>query len=72
MTFAVMADRYQYKCDCPRIPSWFSVASTQMRDSTGIHLKLDDLLRAETDARSNLVSLEKLPDAKFAELMRGV
>lgn len=46
----------------------FLLQSSQMRDSTAIHLKLDELLRAVTDARTNLVSLEELPDEKLQSL----
>jgi low affinity Fe/Cu permease len=46
----------------------FLLQSTQMRDSAAIHLKLNELLRAVTDARNELVSLEKLPDAELATL----
>jgi len=42
--------------------------STRMRDSTAIHLKLDELLRSVSDARNSLVSLEKLPDDRLQSL----
>lgn len=47
----------------------FLLQNTQMRDSTAIHLKLNELLRAVTDARTELVALEKMPDAHL-ELLR--
>lgn len=46
----------------------FLLQSTQMRDSTAIHLKLDELLRSVSDARNNLVSLETLPDDQLQSL----
>ena len=46
----------------------FLLQNTQMRDSTAIHLKLNELLRAVQEARTGLVNLETLPDAKIEEL----
>ena len=46
----------------------FLLQSTQARDSRALHLKLDELLRSVRDARTGLVSLERLPDAHLAEL----
>ena len=46
----------------------FLLQNTQMRDSTAIHLKLNELLRAVTEARTGFVSLEKLSDAQLASL----
>jgi low affinity Fe/Cu permease len=46
----------------------FLLQSTQMRDSTALHLKLDELLRAVQGARTALVGLEKLPDEALHEL----
>ena len=46
----------------------FLLQSTQMRDSTAIHLKMNELLRAVGDARNNLVALEKMPDAQLQVL----
>ena len=46
----------------------FLLQSTQMRDSTAIHLKLNELLRAVGDARNDLVALEKMPDAQLQVL----
>jgi low affinity Fe/Cu permease len=46
----------------------FLLQNTQMRDSTAIHLKLDELLRALGDARTSFAKLEKLPDAELEKL----
>jgi low affinity Fe/Cu permease len=40
----------------------FLIQATQNRDSKAIHLKLDELLRAITKARTGLVSLEDMDD----------
>ncbi len=45
----------------------FLIQNTQNRDSKAIHIKLDELLRAITGARTNLVDLE---DATEEELER--
>ncbi len=46
----------------------FLIQNTQNRDSRAMHLKLDELLRAVTEARTSLVNLEQLPDAELQEL----
>jgi len=46
----------------------FLVQATQNRDSEAIHLKLDELLRAVSDARSSLIDVESLPEYKLEEL----
>ena len=46
----------------------FLLQNTQARDSTAIHLKLNELLRAVGAARNTLVSLEKLPDEQLQHL----
>jgi low affinity Fe/Cu permease len=46
----------------------FMIQNTQNRDSKAIHLKLDELLRAVTAARTRLVDLEDLPDEELARL----
>ena len=46
----------------------FLIQNTQNRDAKAIHLKLDELLRAVESARTDLVDIEDLPDAKLAEL----
>jgi low affinity Fe/Cu permease len=46
----------------------FLIQNTQNRDSTAIHLKLDELLRAHESARTGLVDLEDLSDAELQRL----
>jgi low affinity Fe/Cu permease len=48
----------------------FLIQNTQNRDAQAIHLKLDELLRAVTEARTSLVNLEDLPDDKLEELQK--
>lgn len=46
----------------------FLIQATQNRNSKAIQLKLDELLRAITKARTDLVGLEHLPEAEIQEL----
>jgi low affinity Fe/Cu permease len=46
----------------------FLIQNTQNRDSTAIHLKLDELLRAQEAARNSLVDLENLSDEELKRL----
>ena len=46
----------------------FLIQNTQNRDARAIHLKLDELLRAVTEARTRLVSLEDLSDQELDRL----
>ena len=46
----------------------FLIQNTQNRDAKAIHLKLDELLRAEEAARTGLVGLERLTDEELARL----
>jgi low affinity Fe/Cu permease len=43
----------------------FLIQNTQNRDAKALHLKMDELLRAVTAARTRLVSLEDLSDAEL-------
>src|SRR3954453_2407303 len=40
----------------------FLIQNTQNRDATAMHLKLDELLRAQQEARTSLATLEEMPD----------
>lgn len=42
----------------------FLLQNTQMRDSRAINLKLNELLRAVTEARTGMVGVEELSDAR--------
>ena len=46
----------------------FLIQNTQNRDAAAIHLKLDELLRAVREARTNLVDLEDRSDEDLVEL----
>jgi low affinity Fe/Cu permease len=46
----------------------FLIQSTQNRDASAIHLKLDELLRATKSARNDLVALEQLSDTELKGL----
>ncbi len=46
----------------------FLIQSTQNRDAEAIQLKLDELIRAVTEARTSLVDLEDLSDEELERL----
>jgi low affinity Fe/Cu permease len=46
----------------------FLLQNTQIRDSTALHIKLNELLRAVQEARTELVEVESMPDEKIQEL----
>ncbi|MEO8842195.1 MAG: low affinity iron permease family protein [Kofleriaceae bacterium] len=46
----------------------FLIQNTQNHDSRALHLKLDELIRAVTEARTNLVDLEELPEVDLRRL----
>ncbi len=46
----------------------FLIQNTQNRDAKAIHLKLDELIRAVSSARTGLVDLEHLSDKELARL----
>ena len=46
----------------------FLIQNTQNRDAKGVHLKLDELIRALKDARNELVDLEDLSDEELKKL----
>jgi low affinity Fe/Cu permease len=57
----------------------FLIQNTQNRDSRALHLKLDELLRGVTEARTGLVNLEDMPEdelerlaTEFKRLKRGL
>src|SRR3954462_6835737 len=43
----------------------FLIQNTQNRDAKGIHLKLDELIKATTGARNSMIDLDKLSDEKL-------
>lgn len=46
----------------------FLIQSTQNRDSRAIHLKLDELIRANSHARNHLIDLQNLSDQELNAL----
>ena len=46
----------------------FLIQGAQNRDSRAVHLKLDELLRAVTEARTSMVDLEALTDQELDRL----
>ena len=46
----------------------FLIQNTQNRDAKVIQLKLDELLRAVKEARTDLVNLDELPDSELEKL----
>jgi low affinity Fe/Cu permease len=46
----------------------FLIQSTQNRDSKALHLKLDELIRANAGARNHLVDLESLSEEELERL----
>jgi low affinity Fe/Cu permease len=48
----------------------FLIQNTQNRDAHAIHLKLDELIRANTHARNSLLALESMSDDELHALQR--
>lgn len=46
----------------------FLIQNTQNRDAQAIQLKLDELLRALSEARTSMVNLEQFSDEELAQL----
>ena len=46
----------------------FLIQSSQNRDAIGLHLKLDELIRATDAARNSMIDLDKLTDKQLEEL----
>lgn len=46
----------------------FLIQNTQNRDAHAVHLKLDELIRANKNARNSLLGLESMSDAELARL----
>jgi len=46
----------------------FLIQNTQNRDATAIHLKLDELIKGVSGARTHLVNLEELSDEELTAL----
>ena len=48
----------------------FLIQNTQNRDAHAIHLKLDELIRANKNARNKLLALESMSDSELVGLQR--
>ena len=48
----------------------FLIQNTQNRDAKAIHLKLDELIKGVSGARTSLVNLEQLSDADLERLQK--
>ena len=48
----------------------FLIQNTQNRDSHALHLKLDELIRANKNARNKLLALENMSDEELVTLQR--
>jgi low affinity Fe/Cu permease len=48
----------------------FLIQNTQNRDSHALHLKLDELIRANKNARNKLLALEDMSDEELVKLQR--
>src|SRR5580700_206903 len=48
----------------------FLIQNTQNRDAHAVHLKLDELIRANKNARNSLLGLESMSDAELARIQR--
>jgi low affinity Fe/Cu permease len=48
----------------------FLIQNTQNRDSKALHLKLDELIRAISNARNGLIDSEDLSDAELSRIER--
>jgi low affinity Fe/Cu permease len=50
----------------------FLIQNTQNRDGAAIQAKLDELLRAVSDARNDFIGIEHLTEAELQEILAGV
>jgi low affinity Fe/Cu permease len=50
----------------------FLLQYTQNRDTLALHAKVDELIRANADARNELLGIEKLPAEKVAVLTKAM
>jgi low affinity Fe/Cu permease len=48
----------------------FLIQNTQNRDAHAVHLKLDELIRANKNARNSLVALEDMSDDELEKLQK--
>ena len=48
----------------------FLIQSTQSRDTRALHLKLDELIRVNKEARNSLLNLEDMSEAEIAQVKK--
>lgn len=48
----------------------FLIQNTQNRDTKALHLKIDELIRAQSHARNRLIRLEEMSDAELESLQQ--
>ena len=48
----------------------FIIQNSQNRDAKAVHLKLDELIRAQREARNHLIDLEELSDDELNRLQK--
>ena len=48
----------------------FLIQNTQNRDAKAMHLKLDELIRSNSEARNSLIDLEDLNDMQIQEIQQ--
>ena len=48
----------------------FLIQNTQNRDAHAIHLKLDELIKAQTEARDQLIDVEDMTDEQLETLQK--
>lgn len=48
----------------------FLIQNTQNRDAHAIHLKLDELIKAQKDARNQLIDVEDMTDEQLEDLQK--
>lgn len=48
----------------------FVIQNTQNRDTIALHLKLDEIIRAISNAHNQLLKIEELPDDELEEMLK--
>ena len=66
--FEHLAINHKYGHDRRHFPDGFLIQNTQNRDAKATQLKLDEIIRAVSGARNELMNLEKLSDEDLTKL----
>lgn len=66
--FANLATDHQHRDDDRHLPDAILVQNTQNRDTEAIQLKLDELIRANQNARNLMLKLEDLTEDDLKRL----